>query len=145
MDTQDNPVRRALGIDFGLRRIGLALGDTQSRLACPYDCLTGLSDADAVARIARVVDEEAINVIICGVPLNEDGSGGPQAKRTRQFADLLRVTVGDVEVLEINEFLTTFEAESLLASGAFTSMQKKRRVDAIAAARILQGYFNSLI
>ncbi len=142
MDTSGKSAHRALGIDFGLRRIGLAIGDTESRLACPFDCLEGLSDRNAAAAISRVVSDEQIDIIICGVPLNADGSSGPQAKRTLDFIAILQGTSGK-KVLHANEFLTTYEAESLLA-GSFTSGQKKRRVDAIAAARILQGYFDSL-
>ncbi len=142
MDTRDKLINRALGIDFGLRRIGLSMGDTESRLACPFDCLEGLSDRDAAMAISRVVSDEQIDIIICGVPLNADGSSGPQAKRTLEFITILQ-GVTHKQVLQANEFLTTYEAESLLA-GSFTSGQKKRRVDAIAAARILQGYFDSL-
>lgn len=142
MDIQDNGITRVLGIDFGLRRIGLALGDTDSRLASPFECLIGLADADAAAAIAHIVHEEQIGLIVCGVPLNEDESIGPQAKRTLEFIAVVQ-NVTDVEVRHFNEFLTTFEAQRLLA-GSFTSGQKKRRLDAIAASRILQGYFDLL-
>jgi putative Holliday junction resolvase len=144
MDTSDKPVMpvRVLGIDFGLRRIGLALGDTVSRLATPFDCLEGLTDADAVAAITKIAHDEQIAILICGVPLNDDGSPNAQSRRTSQFMALLR-SVSGKNVLPVNEFLTTFEAENLLA-GNFTSGQKKKRVDALAAARILQAYLNSL-
>lgn len=144
MDTDDIPAAplRVLGIDFGLRRIGLALGDTVTRLATPFDCLTGLTDGDAVAAITKMVRDEQIAVLVCGLPLHEDGSSGPQSRRTTEFIALLREASG-MQVMMVNEFLTTFESESLLA-GHFTSGQRKKRVDALAAARILQAYFNSL-
>ncbi|MGC8559116.1 MAG: Holliday junction resolvase RuvX [Phycisphaerae bacterium] len=144
MDTSDKPPTpvRVLGIDFGLRRIGLALGDTVSRLATPFDCLEGLTDFDAAAAITKLAHDEQISTFICGMPLNEDGSPNPQSRRTSEFITSLRAASG-MNVLPVNEFLTTFEAENLLA-GNFTSGQKKKRVDALAAARILQAYLNSL-
>jgi putative transcription antitermination factor YqgF len=110
-------------------------------LATPFQCIQNSSDAAAAQNIAQIVRDEQIGLVVCGVPLNDDGSPNPQSRRTSDFIAVLQKTVG-VDILPVNEFLTTFEAENLLA-GNFTSGQKKKRLDALAAARILQGYLDS--
>ncbi len=141
MDTHKHgESQRVIGIDFGLRRIGLAIGDTESGLATPMGMIESQTDMQAAEIISQMVAREKVEIIVCGVPFNDDGTAGPQARRTMAFIDFLQRHTGR-SVVVINEFLTTHDAESLLA-GHFTAAQKKRRIDAVAAARILQSYLD---
>lgn len=133
---------RVLGIDYGDKRTGVALGETQSRLATPLKLLENLSDAALVVEIGRLAKAEGAEVIVCGMPLNMDGSTGPQAQKVEAFIrEVCRVT--GIEIIKVDERLTSHEAESRLA-GHFTRKQKRRRIDAVAAAGILQEYLNHL-
>jgi putative holliday junction resolvase len=133
-------MQRIIAIDYGLRRTGLALADRETRLPAPLEMFEGLTDRELVERIADLVVREDVSTIVCGVPLNMDGSEGPQAKKTRQFIELLEQSTGR-KVIGVDERLTTHDSEAKLA-GIYTRKQKRRRVDAIAAARILQDYLD---
>ena len=131
---------RVLGIDYGGKRTGVALGETQSRLATPLKLLENFSDAALVVEIGRLAKMEGVELIVCGIPLNMDGSAGPQAQKVEQFILQVEQVTG-IAVARVDERLTSHEAESRLA-GHFTRRQKRRRIDAVAAAGILQEYLN---
>jgi len=137
---------RLLGVDYGLRRTGLALGDTESRLALPFEVFEGLPDGQLAAAIAQVVRKEGIEAIVVGLPLNADGSVSGQSKLTERFITHLQQAVGAgpgmPAIHRISEYLTTHDVEGRLA-GHFTRGQKRARVDALAAARILQDWLDS--
>ncbi|HTV48354.1 MAG TPA: Holliday junction resolvase RuvX [Phycisphaerae bacterium] len=135
-------MQRILAIDYGLRRTGLAVADRETRLPAPLEVFEGLTDQQLVERIAELVVREEIGTIVCGMPLNEDGSIGPQAKKTEQFVNLLQQRTGR-EIIHVDERLTTHDSEKKL-SGIYTRKQKRRRIDAVAAARILQDYLDGL-
>ncbi len=133
---------RVLGIDYGGKRTGVALGETQSRLATPLKLLENLSDAALVVEIGRLAKMEGVELIVCGIPLNMDGSAGPQSRKVEAFIGQLAEATG-IAVARVDERLTSHEAESRLA-GHFTRRQKRRRIDGVAAAGILQEYLNHL-
>ncbi len=134
--------QRAIAIDYGSRRTGIAIGDTESRMAAPFERFENLSEPELLTAIAALIQREGIQLIICGLPLNENGSAGPQAMLTEKFAVELEKLI-HLPVIRVDERLTSHDAESRLA-GHFTRKQKRQRVDAIAAARILQDYFDHL-
>lgn len=130
--------QRIMAIDFGDKRTGLAIADTDTRLASPFEVLENLTPCQLVAAIARIVNAERIDILICGLPLNMDGTPGPRARLTENIITLLEAATGK-KIVPVDERLSTFAAESRLA-GQYTRMQKRRRIDAIAAAQILQDY-----
>jgi len=133
---------RLLGIDHGGRRTGIALGDTETRLALPFAMFEGLPDAQLARAISQVVWKEAIEAVVIGVPLNADGTPSNQSKIVEQFIVTLQQTIGIlIPIHRISEYLTSHDSESKLA-GHFTREQKRQRVDAIAAARILQDWLD---
>lgn len=131
---------RVLGIDYGDKRTGVALGETQARLATPLKLLENLSDAALAIEIGRLAKMEEVELIVFGIPLNMDGSAGPQAAKVDQFIQRVAQVTG-IAIARVDERLTSHEAEGRLA-GHFTRKQKRRRVDAVAAAGILQEYLN---
>ena len=131
---------RLLGIDYGTRRTGVALADTETRLAAPFELFTGLTDRVLADRLCQLIRQENIGRIACGLPLNMDGTAGPQAARTEAFIRQLELRSGR-DVQRVDERLSSAAAEWKLA-GHFTRRQKRRRVDAVAAARILQDFLD---
>ena len=139
---------RLLGIDYGLRRTGIAIGDTETRLAIPFEVFEGLPDAPLARAIGQLVGREAISAIVVGLPLNADGSVSGQSQITERFIVVLQQEIGagagggGVPIHRASEYLTTHDAEGKLA-GHYTRLQKRARVDALAAARILQDWLDA--
>jgi putative Holliday junction resolvase len=134
---------RALGIDFGERRIGVAISDPEGSYALPKETLERTDDRSALAAIAAIARQEAISWIVVGEPLRADGTAGPPALRARRFAARLRTASG-LPVELIDEALTSREADSRqMESGLSGSRRSSRRGgaagrDALAAQLLLQ-------
>lgn len=133
-----------LGIDAGQRRVGVAISDDLGLLASPLvvlDRRRGLAPVlDALSALSR---REAVDHVVVGLPLNADGSTGPQARRAQHFARLTAKAVGlPVELWD--ERLSTREAEDILrAQGRdLRRLRQRGEIDAVAAAVILQDYLD---
>ncbi len=133
---------RALGVDLGTARVGLALCDPEGRLASPYEVVEGARDEQRVTRrIAEVVAEEEVEVVVVGLPLSLDGSDGPAARSARARAAAL-ATALPVPVVLHDERLTTVTAHHLLAEAGLDSRARRRVVDRAAAAVLLQAWLD---
>jgi|SRR5580658_6776928 putative Holliday junction resolvase len=137
---------RTLAIDYGQRRIGLAMSDSGAKLATPLEVLNVNSQDAAIRTIVQLVQKEDVGRIVLGLPLNMDGTTGPSAKTVIEFGRALSTQTGR-EVVFVDERLSSFEAEQSLSdrrkSGEkMTRKDKKRRLDAIAAARFLQEFLD---
>ena len=130
-----------LALDIGDKRIGLAAGNDNARLARPLRVLVRRSKNEDFEAIARVVQEVGADELLVGLPLNMDGSEGPQAKRTRKYAERLRRRL-NMPLRFHDERLTSFMADQILAQ---KPRKKDRRQpnDAIAAAAILQSFLDA--
>ncbi len=128
---------RYLAIDYGMKRTGLAVCDAGETIASPYRVLQG--QKDLVGRIGRIVASENIEAIVLGLPLNMDGSEGPQAKKVRAFARQLESQI-HVPIYFQDERLSSFGAEEKLGEIGLTKGKGRERLDAIAAAEILQAF-----
>jgi putative Holliday junction resolvase len=135
-------VSRLLGVDHGSRRIGLAVGDLETRIAFARPALRprkGGGEATEVARMARV---EGASRVVLGLPRNMDGSEGAQAAAARRFGDAL--AAAGLEVVYVDERLSTWQARSDLESAGRATTRRSGEVDSAAAAVILQDYLDSL-
>lgn len=133
---------RVIGLDFGEKRIGLAVSDPCGGMARPLDVVERHSLAEDVARIGEIARRRGASTMVVGLPLNMDGSVGPQARRARRFAARLRRELG-LEVALWDERLSSVEAErALLYAGEGRSRRRELR-DAVAAALVLQGYLDA--
>ena len=128
---------RYLAIDYGVKRTGLAICDPAETLASPLTIIEG--QKDLLKKIADVVEAENVGAIVLGLPLNMDDSTGPQAKLVFKFADQLKAHL-DIPIHFQDERLSSFSAEGKLASVEFTRGKKRKRIDAVAAAEILQAF-----
>lgn len=134
-----------LGIDPGERRIGIAASDPLGLTAHPLTVIERGSLKEDLARIEAIVKQRRADRIVLGLPLNMDGTVGPQAKRVRRFAARLKRALG-LEIILWDERLTTVEAESVgqeLAPAPRERERRRRRTDAVAAAVILQDYLEA--
>jgi putative Holliday junction resolvase len=139
---------RVVGIDFGIKRIGLAVGDPSGTLARPVETIAaGSSLAETARRVLASIralesDDEPIGVVVVGLPRHLDGSPSDQTGQARAFGDLIG-SEGGREVVFVDERLTSREAEQRLAVRERDWKVRKLRIDAAAAAIILQEYLDS--
>jgi putative Holliday junction resolvase len=132
---------RTLGVDLGKARIGLALADDLLRVARPLTTVQHRSAAADVERLVEVAREWEVGRAVVGLPINMDGSEGPAARHARTFASQLSRALG-LPVELFDERLSTFEAEQRLAERGVPRREIRARVDAEAAAVILQGWLD---
>ena len=132
---------RTLGVDLGRVRIGLALADDVLRTARPLRVVTRRDQSADLAAISEAAREYEVERVVLGLPLNMDGSEGPSARLARAFAPKLETALG-VPVELHDERLSTFEAEIRLRDQGFSAKDRRSRVDAEAAAVILQGWLD---
>ncbi len=132
-----------LALDIGEKRIGLAVGNDAARLARPLRVLTRRSKNEDFEAIARAMQEVGADELLAGLPLNMDGSEGPQAKSVRKYAERLRRRL-QVPLRFHDERLTSFIADQILA-GRSTQKARRQPNDAIAAAAILQSFLDQLL
>jgi len=136
-------MKRALGIDLGDARIGLAISDDLGMLAHPLETIVVKETRDPLARIAEVAKREKIGAIILGLPRNMDGSYGPAADKSRAFAEKLRSRVPGCEVRLWDERLTSVAAQKALHESGKNTKQSRSVIDQVAAQMILQGWLDS--
>jgi putative Holliday junction resolvase len=132
---------RYLGVDLGRVRIGLALADDVLRVARPLRVVTRRAEAADLAAIAGAASEYEVDRAVLGLPLHMDGSEGPSSRLARAFAPKLEAALG-VPVELFDERLSSFEAETRLRDRGLSVKEARERVDAEAAAVILQGWLD---
>ena len=121
---------RFLGIDFGERRIGLAVSDERGRIATPLETIERVNDAQAIERILSVIESERVGGLVMGEPRRLDGSRGDAAARVGSFARKLS-EAAELKVRLIDEALTSHAAAERVGADS-------PRLDAVAAQIILQ-------
>lgn len=139
---------RALGIDYGARRIGLALSDPSGILASPWRVLERpRGEAEAVRLVCDAIttlaaEGDGLTAVVVGWPRRLDGSANDQTPRAEAFANALRARVPMPVVLQ-DERLSSHEADQRLAEHRRDWRERKRMLDAAAAAVVLQDYLDA--
>lgn len=131
-----------IGFDFGSRRIGVAVGETSTRIASPLGAIEGEANDARFDAIGRIVDEWHPAGFVVGLPRHADGSEHAVAKLAEKFARRLQARYG-VPVAFVDETLTSADAEASLKTTR-TRAGRKSDVDALAATLILQSFLDEL-
>lgn len=126
---------KVLAIDYGTRRVGLAIGDTEVNLALPHGVIERTSDAELLTRLREIVAEEEIDLVIVGEPVTLSGTSSAQTKTSRAFADLLSAGLA-VKVTLMDERLTSQRADAVTLGAAAPTRSR----DELAAMFLLQDY-----
>ena len=135
-------MKRALGIDHGDARIGLALSDELRMLAHPLETIAG--DKDAIAKIVKRVEEKAVDTVVMGLPKNMNGTKGPAAQKVEAFAEVLRGKLpAGVRVVLWDERMTTQAAQKSLHEAGRNVKNSRAIIDQVAAQLILQGWLDA--
>ena len=141
--TEQRMSGRYLGVDLGTKRIGLALSEPEGGIVSPLKVIEARPGAAANAQaILEVAETYDVGGIVIGLPLNMDGTEGPQAKLSRRLADAIRKADGPTVHLH-DERLTSHAADELLVERELTRKKKRARHDAVAAQILLQSFLES--
>lgn len=132
---------RKMGVDYGDKRIGVALTDALCIISSPYEVFQNLSLEQSLQHLNDLIKQFNVDEVAMGLPLNMDGSEGERAKIHKDFGQKLSDLSG-VKVVFVDERLTSAEAEELLIQSKVRREKRKELIDKIAAQIILQTYLN---
>jgi putative Holliday junction resolvase len=130
-----------LAFDFGLKRIGVAVGDWETRLAHPLETIAEAANIPRFARIEALIGEWRPVGLVVGLPLSLEGGAHEMTQRSRKFANQLRGRFG-LPVAMVDERLTSVSAESRLGAAGVHGRKRKAALDSLAAQEILQDYMD---
>jgi putative Holliday junction resolvase len=137
---------KLLALDVGDRRVGVAVSDGTGLIASPLTVIQRTSKVEDFTKIARLVQEQKIEGLVVGHPLNHDGSVGPQAQRVERYAAALAEQLLawglDLPIHLWDEHMSTQRAQEAMIAAGRKAKARRERIDAVAAAVILQDYLD---
>ena len=134
---------RKLGIDYGVARTGIAITDELGITAQGLETITSNGNDKAILRrIAEILEQYDVDTFAIGNPLNMDGTVSQRSLETEEFIHKLKSRFNNIEIVKVDERLTTVEAHKTMNLLNIDNRKKKDIVDTIAAVYILEGYIN---
>lgn len=131
-----------MAVDWGRRRVGVALSDPSRMLATPRPVLPGGNRRKLVEALRTLALAEGVDTVLVGLPLHMDGSEGESAQEARLLGDALARRIPGVAVRFVDERLSTLEAREILASRGERTRKSSGRLDEVAAALLLQAWLD---
>ena len=128
-----------VAFDIGDKRIGVAATDPLGMMALPLETYLRKNTADDVKYLAALAKERGADTIVCGMPVNFDGSESVQTVKTRKFVELLKEET-DIPIVLEDERFTTLEARRNLIDADMRRDKRKQVIDKVAASYILENY-----
>ncbi len=136
-------MKRKLCLDYGSKRIGIALSDPTCTIASPLEVMERSSVDHDIRKIAELTHLHDVSTIILGFPIDLSGRIGRSASEVLEFVDLLKDSLTNVEVITWDERLTTAFVEKELIRDKVRRKKRKKVIDKLAATVILQSYLDS--
>lgn len=134
--------RRILALDWGTKRIGVAISDELGITAQPLTVIPAEDENSLFQELHNICRQHNVETIVVGIPLNMDGSSGTSAVQAKRFAEKIRSRL-DIDVVEWDERLSSSAAEQVLLQADISRRRRKIVRDRLAAAIILQSYLDS--
>ena len=134
---------RILAIDHGTKRMGIAVSDEMRTIAQPLEFIAAEPLDKFFGRLAQIIADKQISLIVIGVPRNMDGTYGPAAAKVQEFITALKEVVA-VPIKSWDERLTSVQANRYLIEADVRRSKRKEKVDKTAAAILLQSYLDSV-
>lgn len=134
--------RRAIGVDFGSRRVGIAVADELGKMAHARPYLDARDLPRLLKELGELAQNEGVGTFVLGLPRSMDGSEGIAARRVRHFATLLQKSSG-AKVELVDERLTTLQATLRLREQGLDARKMRERIDSASAAILLQCWLDS--
>jgi len=132
---------KAMGIDFGLARIGIALSDDTKFLASPYITYKRKTEQEDLTYFVNLINEKKVDEIVCGLPYNMQGEEQEIAQKTREFMQKIQ-DLTNIKIEFVDERLSSSMAEEMLKETERDWKKRKEKLDAVAASIILQDYLD---
>lgn len=136
-----NRIMKAMGIDFGLARIGIALSDDTKFLASPYITYKRKTEQEDLTYFVNLINEKKVDEIVCGLPYNMQGEEQEIAQKTREFMQKIQ-DLTNIKIKFVDERLSSSMAEEMLKETERDWKKRKEKLDAVAASIILQDYLD---
>lgn len=136
-------MERYVAFDIGDKRIGVAVSDPFNTYALPSQTYFRKGFRQDIPALVSIAKEKGATVIVCGLPVNFDGSAALQTEKTAAFIEALKAATEIPVVCEDERFTTMMAHETLISEG-MRREKRKNYVDALAAANILDGYLNKI-
>jgi putative pre-16S rRNA nuclease len=134
---------RTLAVDYGTRRIGVAVSDALGITARGVTTLEGLNMRAAAGRVAEIAAELGAEAVVVGLPVRADGSVGDAAARVLRFIELLEAATS-LPIHTVNEWLTSYEAEERMREMGIRGNERRRRLDQAAAVVMLEEFLATI-
>ena len=132
---------RYLGVDFGERRIGVAVSDEEARLAVPVGVVERRDDYQAIGELRDIARDREVGALVLGRPTQVDGRLGATANRVRRFGERLALAC-HLPLFVVDEALTSSEARRLLRQAGSGRRHRRKAIDALAARIQLQEWLD---
>lgn len=133
---------RFLAIDYGTKRVGLALTDPLKMIAQPFTTLE--NNSELISEIKKIVQDKNVSRIILGFPLQLNGEIGQAAQAVEKFSTELKQAIPEIELILVDERLTTAEAQKRMIETDARRSTRKQNIDQTAAALLLQNYLKTI-
>jgi putative holliday junction resolvase len=137
-----SPRQRIAGVDYGTVRIGIAIGDDETRIASPLETYQRRTAALDAAYFSKLAKQEQLSLFVVGLPVHLSGEESQKSYEARKFAAWLHETTG-VPVELFDERFTSAHAEQILMAAELTKKKRKARLDSLAAQIMLTAYLES--
>ena len=139
----DNISKKALGIDFGLKRIGLSLSDDTQTIAFPFKYIINESLKKTLSELKKIIDEENIGLIIIGMPIGLKGKQTEISVKIGEFIRELKEKTGEeTEIAVYDERFSSVQAQKSLIEQNIKREKRKEKIDSVASTFILQSYLD---
>lgn len=133
---------RVVALDIGQKRVGIAYGDTEHRIAMPLTVLAA-ADVEAMApSFRRLLEDHEPDILLCGRPLTMAGEEGPQAARVKEIAEKVALAA-NLPLEYADERLSSSQAKQILREQGLNERQMRGKVDCVAASLFLQTWLDS--
>ena len=133
--------KRIMGVDYGDKRIGIALTDLMQIIASPLEVYQNKTLKEDIDYICKIIKDNDVEKVVFGLPLNMDGSEGDRAKITKKFASLVAQQT-NAEIVFQDERLSSIEADEILIKCNVKREKRKKLIDKLSACIILESYLN---
>lgn len=135
-------MERILALDVGDKTVGLAISDELQIIVTTLNTIFRTSKLEDRDKLKEIIDQYGVKTLVVGLPKNMDGSLGTQAKKVKKYMDFMMKNLDDIEVVYVDERLTTVSATRVLIDTNVRRENRKKYVDSIAANYILRTYLD---
>tara|TARA_Y100001970_G_scaffold72373_1_gene91855 strand:+ start:1464 stop:1883 length:420 start_codon:yes stop_codon:yes gene_type:complete len=136
-------LNRTLAIDYGEKKVGLALSDPLKIIAKPYKTVNNISDEKLIEIFRTIISDKNIDEIVIGLPLTMKNSFSKQTENVDKFIELLKEKI-NIKVVVVDERLSSIEAKKSLVNQGIKTGHNKKDIDMTAAALFLQSYLDKI-